>query len=265
MRRYLMKLSYDGTNYHGWQKQQNGLAIQEVLEKALQSFSQTPGPIIGAGRTDTGVHALAQFAHFDYAGRMEPAQMLLAFRRLLPGDLQVLEIKKVSPWLSARYQAYERSYRYVLAKNRTPFNCRYSGYIPHLRLGLPPMREAAKLLLGKHDFSSFGRANPEVPNRICELKSLSINETEDSYLFELVADRFLHNMVRRIVGTLANVSHFALQPGIINDILQDRCPRQNLVTTAPASGLFLVGVKYPAEFLDESYQPEIVATNEVNQ
>lgn len=263
MPRYLMKLCYDGTNYHGWQKQQNGLAIQEVLEKALHYFSPIPSPIIAAGRTDTGVHALAQFAHFDYEGRMEPYQMVLAFRRLLPPDIKVLEIKKVSPWLSARYQAYERSYRYILAKQITPFNCRYSGYLPHLGLACKPMQSAAKLLLGKHDFSSFGRANPEVPNRICEITKLEITETEDSYLFEVVADRFLHNMVRRIVGTLANVSHFSLPASVVQDILLDRCPRQNLVTTAPASGLYLIDVKYPAEFLDESYIPENMTPNEV--
>ncbi len=263
MPRYLMKLCYDGTAYHGWQKQQNGLAIQEVLERAFHYFSPEPGSIIAAGRTDTGVHALAQYAHFDYTGRMLPEQMLLAFRRLLPPDIKVLEISRVSPWLSARYQAYERSYRYILAKETTPFNCRYSGYLPHMKLVLQPMQAAARLLLGKHDFSSFGRANPEVPNRICELKRLDISEREDSFVFDVVADRFLHNMVRRIVGTLANISHFELDASIIEEILADRCPRQNLVSTAPASGLYLIGVKYPEEFLDESYVPENMASNEV--
>ncbi len=263
MSRYLMKLCYDGTAYHGWQKQQNGLAIQEVLERAFHYFSPESGSIIAAGRTDTGVHALAQYAHFDYAGRMQPEQMLLAFRRLLPPDIKVLEISRVSPWLSARYQAYERSYRYLLAKETSPFSCRYSGFMPHLNLALGPMQEAAIQLLGRHDFSSFGRANPEVPNRICELRKLEISETEEAFIFEVVADRFLHNMVRRIVGTLANISHFKLPASIILDILADRCPRQNLVTTAPASGLYLIGVKYPVEFLDESYVPEKMTTNEV--
>ncbi len=263
MPRYLMKLCYDGTNYHGWQKQQNGLAIQEVLERTLQQFSHVPGSIIAAGRTDTGVHALAQFAHFDYSGTMEPWQMLKAFRRLLPSDIKVLEIMRVSPCLSARYQAFQRSYRYVLAKEITPFNRNYTGFLPHLKLRLTPMQAAAQRLLGRHDFSSFGRANPEVPNRICEVLQLELTETAESFVFEVVADRFLHNMVRRIVGTLANISHFNLPPETVDDILADRCPRQNLVTTAPATGLYLTGVKYPPEFLDETYQPEILTQTEV--
>lgn len=252
MSRYLMKLCYDGTGYHGWQKQHNGISIQSVLEDAIQLFAKISIPIVAAGRTDAGVHALAQYAHFDYSGSMQPYQMLLAFRRYLPTDIKVLEISKVSPHLSARYQAYERSYRYILAKQRTPFNRNYSGYLPAIKLELAPMQEAAKRLLGSHDFSSFGRANPEVPNRICELKTLDICDQVDSFVFLVTADRFLHNMVRRIVGTLANISHFGLPPTTIDAILSDACPRQNLVTTAPASGLYLIDVKYPASLLDES-------------
>ncbi len=255
-----MKLCYDGTGYHGWQKQHNGISIQAVLERALEAFSQDDIPIIAAGRTDAGVHALAQFAHFDYEGSMQPYQMLLAFRRHLPADIKVLEIQKVSPMLSARYQAYERSYRYVLAKYRTPFSRNYSGFLPSLKLQLEPMQAAAERLLGSHDFSSFGRANPEIPNRICEIKILDITESEDSYQFIITADRFLHNMVRRIVGTLANISHFSLPPDTIDAILSDACPRQNLVTTAPASGLYLIDVKYPAHLLDETATPEILDT-----
>ena len=261
--RYLMKLCYDGTNYHGWQKQHNGISIQAKLESALEAFSQAHIPIIAAGRTDAGVHALAQYAHYDYDGSMQPYQMLLAFRRHLPTDIKVLEIQKVSPMLSARYQAYERSYRYLLAKYRTPFNRNYSGFLPSIHLNLAPMQAAALRLLGKHDFSSFGRANPEVPNRICELKTLSISESEEYFEFIIVADRFLHNMVRRIVGTLANISHLSLAPETIDAILSDACPKQNLVTTAPASGLYLIDVKYPATLLDETAQSPKLESNEV--
>lgn len=252
MQRYLMKICYDGTGYHGWQKQHNGISIQARLEAALQEIAHSHIPIIGAGRTDAGVHALAQYAHFDYEGAMLPYQLVLAFRRHLPDDIKVLEINKVNSALSARYQAYERSYCYVLAKEKTPFNRNYTGFMPHLKLFLPAMQCAALRILGMHDFSSFGRANPEVPNRICYVKSLLITETEEHFEFLITADRFLHNMVRRIVGTLANISHFALPPETIDAILEDACPRQNLVTTAPASGLYLIDVKYPVSLLDES-------------
>lgn len=260
MARFLMKLSYDGCGYHGWQKQHNGISIQAVLERALGTFAHTHIPITGAGRTDAGVHALGQYAHFDYQGRMQPEQMLLAFKRYLPNDIKVLQILRVSPYLSARYQAFERSYRYILAKEITPFNRLYTGYLPHVNLSPAPMQTAALQLLGSHDFSSFGRANPEIPNRICDVLSLTITETAETYEFLITADRFLHNMVRRIVGTLANISHFNLPPQTIDAILSDACPRQNLVTTAPASGLYLMDVKYPVMLLDESAEANILET-----
>lgn len=263
MTRYLMKLCYDGTGYHGWQKQHNGISIQATLERALQAFAHKEIPVIGAGRTDAGVHALGQYAHYDYEGTMQPYQMVLAFRRNLPDDVKVLSIEQVSPNLSARYQAYERSYRYLLAKQKTPFNRYQTGFLPHLNINLPAMQKAALHLLGTHDFSSFGRANPEVPNRICTIKSLQISESEEQFEFLILADRFLHNMVRRIVGTLANIAHFGLPSSTIDDILNDACPRQNLVTTAPASGLYLIDVKYPPALLAESMPVESLEISEV--
>ncbi len=264
MARYLMKICYDGTGYCGWQKQKNGLAIQEVMENTLALFSGKKTSIIAAGRTDAGVHSLSQYAHFDYSGSMQDKQLLLAFNRYLPDDIKVLEIMKVSPVFNARYQAYERSYRYVLAKEKTPFNRNYSGYLLRLNLNLKKMQSCIENLLGKHDFSSFGKKNPEVPNHICELKHITINETESYFIFDFTADRFLHNMVRRIVGTMANISHLHLSNKTILEILENRCPRQNLVITAPASGLYLMEVKYPPKFLDESYNPDFKENEMIN-
>ncbi len=248
--RYLLKISYDGTEFIGWQKQKQGRSVQSALEHALQNFSKEPASITSAGRTDAGVHALAQYAHFEYEGRMTMQQMLKAFRRWLPDDIKVLQIWQVGDDLSARYQAFERHYRYVLTKDLTPFNRNFTGYLPHLKLRLKPMQAAATRLLGQHDFSNFGRLNPEVPNHICEIKELCITEEEDAFIITVRADRFLHHMVRRIVGTLAYISHFDLPADTIDKILEGVCPRQNLVCTAPAQGLFLIGVKYPPELLD---------------
>lgn len=247
--RYLIKIQYDGTGFIGWQKQAFGRSIQAVMEKALAEFSADTPAITAAGRTDAGVHALGQYAHFEYLGNMQEYQILKAFRRWLPEDIRVLEITPVSEQLSARYQAYEREYLYILAKDSTPFWRNYSGFVPHLRTSLPPMQAAAPGFLGKRDFSSFGRYNPEVPNPICELKELTITEDDFAFRFRLKADRFLHNMVRRIVGTLVNISHFELPPNTVNQLLEDKNPRQRLVFTVPASGLYLVNVKYPAELL----------------
>ncbi len=248
--RYLIQISYDGTGFIGWQKQKTGRSIQAQMEAALREFCQKETAIVAAGRTDARVHALAQFAHFDYEGNMTMPQILKAFRRWLPDDIKVLQIWEVDPGFSARYQAYEREYRYILSIDRNPFDRNYAGFIPHLKIRLEPMQKAAPRLLGRHDFSSFGRLNPEVPNRICEIKEITITEGDDSFVFILRADRFLHNMVRRIVGTLTNVSHFDLEPDAVSDILAQRRSRQTLVTTAPPEGLYLIGVKYPAELLD---------------
>lgn len=248
--RYLIKLAYDGTNFIGWQKQKTGRSIQVILEKALAIFTERETPVVAAGRTDAGVHARGQYAHFDYEGRMQPWQILLAFKRWLPEDIRVWEIYQVGQDLSARYQAYERCYKYILTKDRNPFNRHWAGYIPHLKIRLQPMLEAASHLLGQHDFSSFGRLNPEVTNHICEIKELSVTEDEQDFVFVVRADRFLHNMVRRIVGTLCNISHFDLPPQEIDRLLEEANPRQNMVFTAPACGLYLIDVKYPRELLD---------------
>jgi tRNA pseudouridine(38-40) synthase len=142
--RYLIKISYDGTGFIGWQKQKRGRSVQSVMENALAEFCGKPTSLVAAGRTDTGVHALAQYAHFEYEGRMNLNQILLAFRRWLPDDVKVLQIWQVSDALSARYQAYERQYLYILSKDRDPFNRQYSGYIPHLKVSLKPCRMPQK-------------------------------------------------------------------------------------------------------------------------
>jgi len=248
--RYLIKLEYDGTDFIGWQKQKQGRSIQVIMEKALARFTGKDTPIVAAGRTDAGVHALGQYAHFDYDGKMPPHKMLPAFRRWLPEDIRVTQITAVGEELSARYQAYERSYQYILTRMRTPFNRYRAGFIPHLKIHTPAMLRAAPHFLGKHDFSSFGRLNPEVPNHSCEIKELSIIEDGYDIIFTLRADRFLHNMVRRIVGTLVNISHFDLPGTRVDELLNECNPKQTLVFTAPACGLYLIDVKYPADLLD---------------
>ncbi len=262
--RYLIQLSYDGSEFWGWQKQAHGRTVQTVMEQVVEQFSGKPVAVVASGRTDTGVHATAQYAHFDYDGKMERAQMLKAFNRWLPDDVKVLRITTVAPDFSARYQAYERTYKYLLVRQRTPFNRLYTAHVPWCKLHLAPMQEAAQRFLGSHNFSSFGRMNPEVPNHICDLQECSISEDEGCFTFIVRADRFLHNMVRRMVGTLINISHFELPPDTIDKLFRDECPRQNLVFTAPAEGLYLIDVKYPADLLDWNTGLKNLDSNEVN-
>jgi tRNA pseudouridine38-40 synthase len=170
--------------------------------------------------------------------------MVLALRNLLSDDLRVFAIEQVADEFHARYDACERQYKYLLAKDKNPFTRNYMGFVPNQRLALPKMQAATSYFLGSHDFSSFSRANPNIPNRICNLKELSITEYPDHYQFILKADRFLHNMVRRIVGALISISHKDLTPDVVNKWFADASPRQNLVFTTPASGLYLTKVLY---------------------
>jgi len=253
MPRYLITIKYDGSCFNGWQVQLHGRSIQRELEKALSRFSSSNPKVTGAGRTDTGVHALAQSAHFDYVGNMHPTQIIRAFNRFLPNDIQVQSIIRTSDDFSARYDAYLRSYRYILSKKSDPFTRLYTGWVKHLNLRLEPMQEAAKCFLGKHDYSSFGKPNPEVPNRICEVTKLDISEDDSGFVFNVSADRFLHNMVRRMVGALCTVSHHDLPPQTISEWLEDANPRQRYAYPVPASGLYLIEVKYPEELLLEAW------------
>lgn len=250
MARFLLIHSYDGTSFHGWQKQAGQRTVQGDLEAALKTFETPDWRITTAGRTDTGVHALAQAAHFDYIGHVEPSRMVKAFNSKLREDIRVIRIIPVADDFHARYDAYERAYMYLLAKEQTPFNRHYTGYIPHFRANPTTIARYTDILIGKYDFSSFGRPNPEVPNRICELKEITIFEGDECVRFVLRADRFLHNMVRRIVGTLVQFGTKDLHPDQLRDILMAADPRQTMVLTAPAQGLYLYGIKYPKFDID---------------
>ncbi len=245
MPRFLMQVAYDGTNYFGWQVQVNKPSVQAEVEKALSHFTKERAVVTCAGRTDTGVHALAQAAHFDYQGSMSAEQLVLAFRTVLPDDVRVLKVVPVEPDFHARYDAYERTYRYLLAKDKSPFNRNYMGFITKKNLYLERMQAAAPLFLGSHDFSSFGKPNPNIPNRVCEILRLDVVDRTDHYEFTITSDRFLHNMIRRIVGALVNVSHLNLDPGMISYWLEEANPIQRLIFTAPPQGLYFIEVKYP--------------------
>lgn len=253
MTRHLIKIAYDGSAFHGWQVQHNAWSVQSELERAFSRFADNKPKLCGAGRTDTGVHALGQMASFDYEGKMSPLQIIRAFNRFLPKTVKVLSISETTPDFSARYDAYERRYCYFLAKSAHPFNRLYEGFAPKMQVKLDPMLEAAGYFLGTHDFSSFGKPNPEVPNRVCQVKHFSINEEEQRWVFRIYADRFLHNMVRRMVGALISISHHQLNPEIIQSWLKEAIPKQRHIYTAPASGLYLTEVLYPTRLIQASF------------
>lgn len=252
MARILLQISYDGTAFHGWQRQSGRRSVQGDLEQALKEIAGVTIKVTGSGRTDAGVHAWNQYAHLEYPGSLTLSQLRLVLNARLADDLRVLAIHLVPDGFHARYQAAARSYRYLLARQPHPLNRLYMGFLPRLRLDFQAMAQLAEVLRGSHDFSSLSRENPDVPNHICQITTLEICDRGDHLRFDITADRFLHHMVRRIVGTLANLAQRGLGPNVLQGILEERNPRQRLVLTAPACGLHLLGVSYPDLRLDVS-------------
>lgn len=247
MKRYVMKLAYDGTAFLGWQVQQQQRTVQYVLEQALTEYFGRKTSVTGSGRTDTGVHALGQHAHFDYKGNAHPEQLVKGLLKYLPADIQILKITPVTSDFHARYDAMERCYEYLIARQETPFNRLYMGAFTRKKVRIELLQQAAPYFLGEHDFSSFSKDNPAVPDHVCEIKESCFETHEDYYLYRIRATRFLHNMVRRMVGALVNISHLELDPEIILKWLEEKQARQTMIFPAPPQGLYLKDVVYPPE------------------
>ena len=241
--RYFIVFSYDGTNYHGWQEQPNAVTVQQQLNEALATILRTPVVTTGAGRTDTGVHARMMVAHFDTELDVT-ADLAEKLNRLLPPDIAVSRVSKVDERAHARFDATSRTYHYDIVTGKDPFNDRFATRI-YYNLDFNRMNEAAKYLLGQHDFTSFSKSGTDTKTNICTIEKAQWQQLAPHfYRFEITADRFLRNMVRAVVGTLFQVGRGRLQTDDIPAILdrQDRCAAGESV---PAKGLSLVNVTYP--------------------
>ena len=245
MQKYLIKIAYDGSNYHGWQNQPNGISVQEVIETALFKIAKTKISIVGSGRTDAGVHALAQFAHFYFPIKMTPEQIRLALRRKLPDSIRITEVHRIQEELHARFTASKRSYKYLLTRAKNPFNRLYKSFVPYHKLDVDKMRQVVPYIIGEHDFASFCKPNPDIPNTVCNLNQFDIMEQDKDIIFHISGNRFLHNMVRRLVGTLITFSHNNYDPKLFLDLLAAKEGNQNIIFTAPPNGLYLANVEYP--------------------
>ncbi|MBR8707918.1 tRNA pseudouridine(38-40) synthase TruA [Bacteroides pyogenes] len=246
MQRYFIYLAYDGTRYHGWQVQPNGISVQECLMKALATFLREDIEVVGAGRTDAGVHASLMVAHFDYDASLEPDAVADKLNRLLPPDISVFRIRRVKPGAHARFDAVERTYKYYVVSAKYPFNRQYRWRI-HSRLDYDRMNEAARTLLEYSDFTSFSKLHTDVKTNICRITHAEWTQEDDiTWVFTIRADRFLRNMVRAIVGTLVEVGRGKLSVDGFRRIIEqkDRCKAG---TSAPGQALFLVDVAYPQD------------------
>lgn len=239
--KYRLILSYDGTNYHGYQKQTKHNSIQETLEKAFKNMTSFKIDTYACSRTDKGVHSEGQTVHFETHLKIDPKIWKEALNKRLPEDIQIKNVKKVSSNYHARHDAKSKIYHYVFSKKElTAFNHRYQVYIPNLNI--EKMKEATKLIEGTHDFTAFsqyvlGRTT------IKNIYECQIKETKNQYIFIIHGDNFLKYMVRSIVGTLIEIGLGRKELSIINEMFETK-ERKLAGKTAPAKGLILKKIYY---------------------
>jgi tRNA pseudouridine38-40 synthase len=243
LQRYFIELSYDGTNYHGWQVQPNAVTVQEVLDRALSTVLRTPIETVGCGRTDTGVHATEFFAHYEVESSMAVDKVVHSLNGILPSDIAIKNIFPVDDEMHARFSATLRSYQYHIHFNKDPFKHGYSWLLrdePDIDL----MNQAAQIIMQYTDFSCFSKSNTQVKTNNCKISRAEWVRANGGMVFHISADRFLRNMVRAVVGTLLMVGRKEVTPEGIREIINSK-DRSNAGTSVPACGLYLTEVKYP--------------------
>jgi tRNA pseudouridine38-40 synthase len=249
--RYFLKMAYDGTAYHGWQRQPNGTTVQEVMEAALRKILRQDKVITtGCGRTDSGVHASDFYLHFHAFKTIEnTADVLFKLNQLLPWDIAVYELQRVHPKAHARFDATERSYEYHIHQVRDPFHHRFSTYYPW-PLNVDAMNEAAQKLIKQGDFACFCKSGGGQKTTICDVRKAYWEKKDSKLVFYITADRFLRNMVRAIVGSLVDVGKGKLSLAEFEEVLNSG-NRSMAGESVKASGLTLTKVLYPTFTLKE--------------
>lgn len=243
--RYFIQFSYFGKAYHGWQNQPNAITVQEVLEKALSTLLRDKIDVVGAGRTDAGVHAKQMFCHFDFDSIDDKKDLAYRLNAFLPDDIAVQEIRTVVDGAHARFDAIERTYEYWLVREKDPFHFDYAYWVKH-PLDLPAMNKAAKMLLEYTDFECFSKSNTDVKTFNCDVRQAYWEARADKWVFTITADRFLRNMVRAVVGTLLDVGLKKIKSEDMHRIIASK-DRSEAGVSVPAKGLYLTKVIYPKD------------------
>jgi tRNA pseudouridine38-40 synthase len=245
--RYFIFISYKGTSYHGWQIQPNSVTVQKILDDALSTVLSESISSIGAGRTDTGVHALVFCAHFESISPdlVSDKNLVHKLNSYLPKDISVNTIRKVLPDANARFSATSRTYKYYISRIKDPFSDSSSWYI-HGDINIDNMNEACGILFRHTDFTSFSKLHSETKTNLCNVFEASWKEEGNFLVFKIKANRFLRNMVRAIVGTTVEVGRGKMSSDEFEEIIlaRDRCKAGR---SAPARGLFLADIEYPEE------------------
>ena len=242
--RYFLSLAYNGTPFHGWQRQPNASSVQQTLEEALSTLLRQPIAIMGAGRTDTGVHAKQMVAHFDVelTAKTE-ANLVHMLNRFLNENIVIYSLQRVKENAHARFDATHRTYEYHIAHQKNPFR-----HNTHFTLHSPPdialMNQAAQYLLQHKDFEAFSKTHTDVKTFLCDISNAHWVATKDGAIFTITANRFLRNMVRAIVGTLLDVGSKKITPEEVNRIIASK-DRGQAGFSVPACGLYLTEINYP--------------------
>ncbi len=238
----ILEIEYDGTNFSGWQIQPKKRTVQGEIEKNLEKIFGSKTKLVGAGRTDAKVHALGQAANFKTRSELTSDEIKNALNRNLPDDIVIKKVKEVDLNFNARYSAKSKVYQYRICLCKTALRRNYVWEIKH-NLNMRKVKEGTKLILGRHDFSSFCVAKSTKENNFCKVKKASWKKRGFERIFEIEADRFLHSMVRSLLGTLVDVGRGYFSSEDFEKILKSK-DRKKAGMNAPARGLYLIKVNY---------------------
>lgn len=241
--RYFIELSYNGKAYHGWQIQPNAITVQEVVENALTTLFNTSTVIMGAGRTDAGVHATQMFAHFDTVAVFDTPNLIFKLNSFLPADIAIRNILKVKPDVHARFHALSRAYLYRVAFKKNVFTFDNTYAVKH-DLDVDKMNAACKILFEYKDFQCFSKTQTDVKTYNCDIMQAQWLVKNDELHFKIKANRFLRNMVRAIVGTMINIGLGKVEVDALHDIIKSK-NRSEAGFSVPAHGLYLTAIEYP--------------------
>jgi len=241
--RYLIQLSFKGTNFHGWQKQVNVKTVQQELDEKLSLLVGENIETLGCGRTDAGVHSKQFFAHFDTEKNIDTENTILKLHKFLSKDIAIITLQNVDEKFHARFDADYRVYEYWITQKANPFLNEFAWFV-YGGLDIDAMNDAAKLLLTHQDFECFSKVHTDVNNFLCDITFAEWKQTDEKLIFTIKSNRFLRNMVRAIVGTLIEVGRNRLTIEQFKKILESK-NRSEAGQSVPAHGLFLNEVHYP--------------------
>jgi len=242
--RYFLEISYNGLTFHGWQFQPNAIAVQETIENALKTLLKEEIKIVGAGRTDTGVHARHMCAHFDYSKEFELGELKNNLNSFLNQQIYIKDIYRVDKEAHARFSAISREYEYYISLVKDVFSYETSHFIQQ-DLNIEKMNQAISIIKDYKDFEAFSKSNTDVKTYLCNIISCSLIENQNMLIFRIKANRFLRNMVRAIVGTLLEVGLGKISPEEVHNIIKSR-DRSKAGPSMPAHALFLTKIEYPS-------------------